>query len=603
MLRIGARRAVLVTAVVCVTGSTATAAAAVSFSRTDYPVAEGYSSQCSTFHACNATSGDYPISVTDFNGDGHPDIAVSDSGFNNIHVLLGNGDGTFQMTADSPSCPGPANLLSGDFDGDGKVDLLVDCTGQNRIDVLPGDGKGGFGAQEFIGSSSSKCVGGTATSLGDTIGPMLLDNNSPSLYGGVGIHFGVVCNGIGGCIISKALLTSGQDQHCAGPLALAIAHFFHTSGCGDSVLSIDQNNQSVEITSIVGGPIGSNDPCGGAISMERPSGFGANNTTTSNAVATGDLNGDGVPDIVMAGQGSSGPGATGGVSVLLSNGTAGSETCPVCGFNANPTTYFNPGNVMRLAVADFNGDGHLDVAAAATDANEGFNGSTTPNEIDIYPGNGDGTLGAIEPFTVPGTQVNTNEFPYINVADVNGDGKPDIVVTSAYTGIVTVLLNTTPFPSTGGGSGSAAGGGGGVNPVTVIVGALKANHHIFYVGKLPPHFTRAIPTGTTISFSVNPAARVTFAFTRLLPGKRSGRRCVAPTPKLKHARSCTRRIKAGSLSFNATAGTHKLFFDGKLSNRRKLRPGHYELVVTAAASGSTSTPAKLRLTLLAPPRH
>src|SRR5437588_9731442 len=36
------------------------------------------------------------VAVGDFNGDGKPDLAVANNGSNNVSVLLGNGDGTFQ---------------------------------------------------------------------------------------------------------------------------------------------------------------------------------------------------------------------------------------------------------------------------------------------------------------------------------------------------------------------------------------------------------------------------------------------------------------------------------------------------------------------------
>jgi hypothetical protein len=226
---------------------------------------------------------------------------------------------------------------------------------------------------------------------------------------------------------------------------------------------------------------------------------------------------------------------------------------------------------MDFGLARYNADGSLDTGFGA-------GGLTTTDMSTVDSGSSGNAFGEAAALQANGGIL------------LAGFDQVPISAGISYHFLVARYFGTSPFPSggggtTGGGGGGSAGGGGGVNPITVIVGALKANHHIFYVGKLPPHFTRAIPTGTTISFSVNPAARVTFAFARLLPGKRSGRRCVAPKPKLKHARSCTRRIKAGSLSFNATAGTHKLFFDGKLSNRRKLRPGRYELAVTAAASG------------------
>jgi hypothetical protein len=64
-----------------------------------------------------------------------------------------------------------------------------------------------------------------------------------------------------------------------------------------------------------------------------------------------------------------------------------------------------------------------------------------------------------------------------------------------------------------------------------------------------------------------------------------------------------RRIRAGSLSFSATAGAHRLFFDGRISARKTLRPGRYELTVTANADGVVSAASKLLLTLLPPLRR
>jgi hypothetical protein len=145
-----------------------------------------------------------------------------------------------------------------------------------------------------------------------------------------------------------------------------------------------------------------------------------------------------------------------------------------------------------------------------------------------------------------------------------------------------------------------SGGGGGVNPTAVTLAALHATTLKFHIGKSLVHFSRSVPTGTTISFSLGGAARVTLTFNQLLPGKRSGRRCIAPKPKLKQAPSCTQRRNAGSLSFNAAAGSHRLFFDGRLSRRKTLLPGSYELSVTATANGRSSKTQKLQLTLLPP---
>src|SRR5215467_7993313 len=76
------------------------------------------------------------VAVGDFNGDGTPDLAVANIGSNNVSVLLGNGDGSFQAAQDFGAGIWPISVAVGDFNGDGKPDLAVANYGSNNVSVL-----------------------------------------------------------------------------------------------------------------------------------------------------------------------------------------------------------------------------------------------------------------------------------------------------------------------------------------------------------------------------------------------------------------------------------------------------------------------------------
>jgi len=63
--------------------------------------------------------------VSDFNGDGIQDLAVANYSSNNVSVLLGRGDGTFQAAINFGAGAFPFSVAVSDFNDDGLQDVAV----------------------------------------------------------------------------------------------------------------------------------------------------------------------------------------------------------------------------------------------------------------------------------------------------------------------------------------------------------------------------------------------------------------------------------------------------------------------------------------------
>jgi hypothetical protein len=390
----------------------------------------------------NIAGNQYAVAATieDVNGDGKPDIvAVSDD--QHISVLLGNGNGTFQsaMSFAAPALPGFTSsaytpilgLIAADLNGDGKMDVV--CS--NGL-VMLGKGDGTFTAvatPAFPYTSANPSGFGPGLAGGD-----LNNDGKMDLVLDTG---GTIFTWIGK---GDGTFTQGQSYasiNNSGYVAV-------TDLDGDGNLDIYSGLAN-------GGMFSGDDSLNAAAYVLMGNGDGTfvgapQVTGTFNGSNLGDVNGDGIPDLITNALGqSSNPSPT--FTVQLGNGkgaftsvstitapasfvaTTSALTSPITITNANtvgPTSY---------AVADINGDGKADlvfVDNGLTAINPGNNQPFTyPSPIYFVAlSNGDGTFKPPVPYNFPqlapasGYDVATTAAT-VQIADFNHDGKPDLIFT------------------------------------------------------------------------------------------------------------------------------------------------------------------------------
>jgi len=311
------------------------------------------------------------MAVADFNSDGKLDVAMCGNA-NNIWVLLGNGNGTFQPGATyTVGTTYPASVMFGDFNGDGHPDILV-VNNDSTVSVLLNNGDGTLRTQ-VVTSILTNASGVVA--VGDFDGDGKAD---------IAVPITVAQHGDSGLSI---LLGNGDGTFQApinsigyGPTPKSIqAADFNRDGKLDVIWGSDAGATVF---------LGNND--GTALALTN-SGIGG----LFNMVVA-DFNNDGIPDVATLASGDD------PVYVFLGKGDG------TFGTGAPILKY--PENCISLLAADFDGNGNLDIACY------GF-GSTF-----IWAGNGDGT------FQPP---LSPRIFGYaIAAGDFNGDGRVDLFSTA-----------------------------------------------------------------------------------------------------------------------------------------------------------------------------
>jgi hypothetical protein len=131
-----------------------------------------------------STSASRLLAVGDFNRDGIQDLVATNSSLNQVAIILGIGDGSFQAPSYYPVGAAPWNVVVGDLNQDGFLDLAVASDGSGSVSVLQGNGDGTF--QPFVAfNTGASQVGSVA--IGDFNGdgfPDLATTSAPedSIY-------------------------------------------------------------------------------------------------------------------------------------------------------------------------------------------------------------------------------------------------------------------------------------------------------------------------------------------------------------------------------------------------------------------------------------
>jgi hypothetical protein len=296
----------------------------------------------------------------------------------------------------------PCSIAVADVNGDLKPDLVVANLDSGDVGVLLGNGDGTFQPAVTFDAGGAASSVAVADVNGDGHPDILVANGN----GTVGVLLG---NGDG---TFQTAITYGAGG--GGTFTVAVGDL-RGNGILDVVVAnscIDQDCDG-DVGVLLGNGDGTFQPA-----VTYPTGYEAM------AVAIGDMNGDGKPDILV---GSAywvcGPKecyTAGQVGVLLGNGDG----------TFQPATEYPSGEPYpdSLAIADLRGDGKLDVVAA----------SMFYSNAGVLLGNGDGTL---QPVVTYGSGGSSDVWRGgVAVADVNQDGKPDLVVVNSGSSDVGVLL-------------------------------------------------------------------------------------------------------------------------------------------------------------------
>jgi Calx-beta domain/FG-GAP-like repeat len=331
--------------------------------------------------------------AADFNGDTVQDLAVVNNYGDSVSVLLGNGDGTFQPDRESFAGYYPRSLAVGDFNSDGKLDLATANTGydddysfhHNDVSILLGNGDGTFQQPASFGVGVAQAP--TSLAVGDFNGDGTLDlgvttdyhfyygesgfadvllgngdgnfSGPNSTYLGPGFFYSAVAANVNGDAFEDFVAVSaGQVKVLLADSSgfLHVSSLVYTSYYSSSVAAGDVNADGH--TDLVTASYADSN-----VSVRLGNGSGGFNAVGNYAtgahpaaVVLGDFNGDGWLDAATANDGDN-------VSVLINDQSWPPANVPSVSINDVTVTEGNTGTVNATFTLTLSAASNVDVTA------------------------------------------------------------------------------------------------------------------------------------------------------------------------------------------------------------------------------------------------
>jgi hypothetical protein len=426
-------------------------------------------------HTFAAGDSPYAVAVADFNGDGKPDLVVTNFQGNTFSVFRNTtpaGGSTISFAAPQTFTAGNYDfyVVVADFNGDGKPDVAFTNDLDNTVSVLlnttpAGASSFSFAPQQTFAVGTGPAQLAVADLNGDGRPDLVVVNQGHS-----GNTISVLLNTTPAGALTPSFAVQQTFAVGTNPIGVAVGDFNGDGRPDLAVTGTFQNAYRVSVllnTTATGASVPSFVPQQTFVVGNGPG-----------TVSVGDFNRDGRPDLVVLNS------QDRTLSVLLDTTTAGATTAS---FAAQQT--FSLVGSTNTTVADFNGSGLPDLGLmGGTLMNLTAAGATTAS------------------FAAEQTFTTSPSLSWLAVGDLNGDGRPDLVATSDLNNNLSVNLNTTGTPPPTSNTQSLAAAQGQPTAVTLSGSAPDSDPFTFAVAANPYHGTLSGFNPATAKVTYTPAA-------------------------------------------------------------------------------------------------